>query len=30
MTKAWRIAWDALERFLEDDGWAIASHIALN
>ena len=30
MRKAWRIAWDALERFLEDDGWAIASHIALN
>lgn len=30
MTKVWRIAWDALERFLEDDGWAIASHIALN
>ena len=30
MTNAWRIAWDALERFLEDDGWAIASHIALN
>ncbi len=30
MTKAWRVAWDALERFLEDDGWAISSHIALN
>jgi membrane protein len=30
MLKAARIAWDAAERFLEDDGWAIASHIALN
>lgn len=30
MLKAGRVAWDALERFLEDDGWAIASHIALN
>lgn len=25
-----RIAWDAVEQFLEDDGWAISSHIALN
>lgn len=30
MTGAVRIAWDAVEQFLEDDGWAIASHIALN
>jgi membrane protein len=30
MLKAGRIAWDATERFLADDGWAIASHIALN
>lgn len=25
-----RVAWDAVEQFLEDDGWAISSHIALN
>jgi membrane protein len=25
-----RIFWDALQRFAEDDGWAIASHIALS
>lgn len=25
-----KIAWDACEQFLEDDGWAISSHIALN
>ncbi|MFN3856099.1 MAG: YihY/virulence factor BrkB family protein [Phreatobacter sp.] len=30
MTGAVRIAWDAVEQFLEDDGWAISSHIALN
>lgn len=30
MMSAARIAWDAVEQFLEDDGWAISSHIALN
>jgi membrane protein len=30
MTGAVRICWDAVEQFLEDDGWAISSHIALN
>jgi membrane protein len=25
-----RICWDALDQFLADDGWAIASHIALS
>lgn len=30
MTGAVRIAWDAVEQFLEDDGWAISSQIALN
>jgi membrane protein len=25
-----RVAWDAYNRFLTDDGWAIASHIALS
>ena len=30
MASAARIAWDAVERFLEDDGWAVSSHIALN
>ncbi len=25
-----RIAWDAYWRFVDDDGWAIASHIALS
>jgi membrane protein len=30
MLKAGRVAWDAMERFLADDGWAVASHIALN
>lgn len=30
MIKAWHVARDALEQFLADDGWAIASHIALN
>jgi membrane protein len=27
---AWHIAWDAFYRFNADDGWAIASHIALS
>jgi len=27
---AWRITWDAFRRFNADDGWAIASHIALS
>src|SRR5471030_3399779 len=30
LTLALRIALDALRRFLADDGWAIASHIALS
>jgi membrane protein len=30
MLKAGRVVWDAMERFLEDDGWAVSSHIALN
>jgi membrane protein len=30
MLKAGRVVWDAMERFLEEDGWAVASHIALN
>jgi membrane protein len=28
--KCWRVAWDAFYRFNADDGWAIASHIALS
>ena len=28
--RAFDIAWDAFWRFVEDDGWAIASHIALS
>ncbi|GAB4069121.1 YihY/virulence factor BrkB family protein [Ancylobacter sonchi] len=28
--RAYDIAWDAFWRFVEDDGWAIASHIALS
>ena len=27
---AWRVAYDAFLTFLRDDGWAIASHIALS
>ena len=27
---AWRVALDAFRRFIADDGWAIASHIALS
>lgn len=30
MLKAWRVTWDAVDRFLANDGWATASHIALN
>lgn len=30
MIRSLQIAWEATERFLADDGWAIASHIALN
>jgi membrane protein len=30
MRRAFAIALDAFHRFLEDDGWAIASHIALS
>lgn len=30
MIRFLQIAWEATERFLADDGWAIASHIALN
>jgi membrane protein len=30
MSKAWHTGWDALDRFLANDGWATASHIALN
>ena len=30
MRRAWTIALDAFYRFLADDGWAIASHIALS
>jgi membrane protein len=30
MRRAFEIAVDAFRRFLEDDGWAIASHIALS
>jgi membrane protein len=30
MRKAGRVAWDAVDRFLANDGWAVASHIALN
>src|SRR5260370_26936695 len=30
MRRAYAIALDAFYRFLEDDGWAIASHIALS
>ncbi len=30
MRQAWRIALDAFYRFNADDGWAIASHIALS
>lgn len=30
MLRVWDIAWDAFWRFVEDDGWAIASHIALS
>ncbi|MPT23713.1 MULTISPECIES: YihY/virulence factor BrkB family protein [Ancylobacter] len=30
MFRAFDIAWDAFWRFVEDDGWAIASHIALS
>jgi membrane protein len=30
MRRAWSIAVDAFYRFLADDGWAIASHIALS
>lgn len=28
--RAAKIAWEAMERFVEDDGWAISSHIALS
>lgn len=28
--RAYKIAWEAGERFIEDDGWAISSHIALS
>jgi len=27
---SWRVALEALQHFLDDDGWAIASHIALS
>jgi len=30
LMRAFDIAWDAFWRFVEDDGWAIASHIALS
>lgn len=30
MLMPFRVAWEAFEHFLEDDGWAISSHIALN
>ncbi|MFT0859943.1 YihY/virulence factor BrkB family protein [Ancylobacter sp. G4_0304] len=30
MLRVWDIAWDAFWRFVEDDGWAISSHIALS
>ncbi len=30
MLRVFDIAWDAFWRFVEDDGWAIASHIALS
>jgi membrane protein len=26
----WRVTWSAFRHFLDDDGWAIASHIALS
>lgn len=30
IVRAAKISWEAMERFVEDDGWAIASHIALS
>ncbi|MFO1117653.1 MAG: YihY/virulence factor BrkB family protein [Beijerinckiaceae bacterium] len=30
MRRVWRVFYDAWMRFAEDDGWAIASHIALS
>jgi membrane protein len=30
LRRAWTIAWDAFWQFNADDGWAIASHIALS
>jgi membrane protein len=30
LNSAWRIVVDAVQHFLDDDGWAIASHIALS
>ncbi|MBZ0141488.1 MAG: YihY/virulence factor BrkB family protein, partial [Pseudorhodoplanes sp.] len=30
MKRSWTIAWEAFWRFNNDDGWAIASHIALS
>ena len=26
----WHVLWDAYEKFNRDDGWAIASHVALS
>jgi len=30
ISMSWRVALEAFEHFLDDDGWAIASHIALS
>jgi len=30
LKKTWRVVWDAFWQFNADDGWAIASHIALS
>ena len=30
LKKIWRVGWDAFWQFNADDGWAIASHIALS
>ena len=30
MLRLWRIAYEAFWRFVDDDGWALASHVALS
>lgn len=30
MARLWRIAYEAFWRFVDDDGWALASHVALS